>query len=128
VNAPGPHHATSHHQNDPKRIQALTRIQNYHVTMFAYYLNKLRSIPDGDGTLLDHTLLLYGSNMSNSNLHNHFPLPVLVAGGASGQLKGGRHLKYTDHTPMTNLLATMLDKIGVPEDRVGDSTGELMDL
>ncbi len=128
VNAPDPHHATSHHQNDAKKIEALTRIQNYHITMFAYYLNKLRSIPDGDGTLLDHTLLLYGSNMSNSNLHNHFPLPVLVAGGASGQLKGGRHLKYTDHTPMTNLLATMLDKIGVPEDRVGDSTGELMDL
>jgi len=128
VNAPDPHHATSHHQNDGKKIEALTRIQNYHITMFAYYLNKLRSIQDGDGTLLDHTLLLYGSNMSNSNLHNHFPLPVLVAGGASGQLKGGRHLKYTDETPMTNLLATMLDKIGVPEDHVGDSTGELMDL
>jgi hypothetical protein len=128
VNAPDPHHATSHHQNDAKKIEALTRIQNYHITMFAYYLNKLRSIPDGDGTLLDHTLLLYGSNMSNSNLHNHFPLPVLVAGGASGQLKGGRHLKYTDYTPMTNLLATMLDKIGVAEDHVGDSTGELMDL
>jgi hypothetical protein len=86
--APDPHHATSHHQNDAKKIEALTRIQNYHITIFAYYLNKLRSIPDGEGTLLDHTLLLYGSNMSNSNLHNHFPLPVLVAGGA-GQIKGG---------------------------------------
>ncbi len=96
--------------------------------MFAYYLNKLRSIRDGDGTLLDHTLLLYGSNMSNSNLHNHFPLPVLVAGGAAGNLKGGRHLKYADHTPMANLLDTMLDKIGVHKDHVGDSTGEMMDL
>jgi len=128
VSAPDPHHATSHHQNDAKKIEALTRIQQYHITLFAYYLDKLHSTPDGEGTLLDHTLLLYGSNMSDSNLHNHFPLPVLVAGGAFGKLKGGRHLKYPDHTPMTNLLATMLDKIGVPGDRVGDSTGELMDL
>ena len=128
VNAPDPHHATSHHQNDAKKIAELTRVQNYHITLFAYYLNKLRSIQDGEGTLLDHTLLLYGSNMSNSNLHNHFPLPVLLAGGAAGNLKGGRHLKYADKTPMSNLLETMLDKIGVHEDHVGDSTGEMVDL
>ncbi len=99
VNAPDPHHATSHHQNDAKKIEALTRIQTYHIALFGHYLSKLRSIPDGDGTLLDHTMLLYGSNMSNSNLHNHFPLPVLVAGGACGKIKGGRHLRYADEDP-----------------------------
>ena len=82
------------------------KIQNYHVTLFARFLDKLQTTPDGDGTLLDHSLLLYGSNMSNSNVHNHFPLPRLVAGGAAGKLKGGRHLRYDDHTPMANLLLT----------------------
>jgi hypothetical protein len=128
VNAHDPHHSVSHHQNDPEKIDTLTRIQNYHVQMFAYYLHKLRSVRDGDGTLLDHSMLLYGSNMSNSNLHNHFPLPVVLAGGAAGQVAGNRHLKYADRTPMTNLLATMLGKIDVPVDQVGDSTGTLSDL
>src|SRR6476661_4644579 len=119
------HHATSHHQNRPEKIEKLVRIQTYHIGLFAEFLKKLNSIQDGDGTLLDHSLILYGSNMSNSNVHNHFPLPNLVVGRAAGNHKGGRHLKYPDHTPMTNLVLSMLDKVGVPMDTLGDSTGPL---
>lgn len=128
VNCNDPHHSISHHQNDPAKLAALTRLQTYHMRMFAYYLDKLRSTPDGDGNLLDHTIILYGSNMSNSNLHNHFPLPVLVVGGAGGHLAGNRHMKYADHTPMTNLLISMLGKLDIPMEHVGDSTGMLADL
>src|SRR5215470_9458931 len=117
------HHATSHHQNRPEKIEKLVRIQHYHIGLFGDFLKKLNSIQDGDGTLLDHSLILYGSNMSNSNAHNHFPLPNLVVGKAAGNHKGGRHLKYPDHTPMTNLLLSMLDKVGVPMETLGDSTG-----
>ena len=120
------HHATSHHQNRPEKIEKLVKVQHYHIGLFAQFLQKLQSLPDGDGSVLDHTLLLYGSNMSNSNTHNHFPLPNLMVGGAGGQHKGGRHLKYPDHTPMTNLLVTMLEKVGIPQDTLGDSTGPLV--
>ncbi len=122
------HHATSHHQNKPEKIEKLVRIQNYHVTLFSRFLDKMRNTPDGDGSLLDHSVILYGSNMSNSNLHNHYPLPNLVAGGAAERMKGGRHIKCADHTPMTNLLLAVLDKAGVRQDKLGDSTGELVDL
>jgi hypothetical protein len=128
VHAHDPHHSVSHHQNEPAKIETLTRIQTYHMQLFAYYLNKLRSTPDGDGSLLDHVMILYGSNMSNSNLHNHFPLPVVVAGGGAGQVKGYRHLKCPDHTPMTNLLVSMLGKSGVAMEKLGDSTGPLAEL
>jgi hypothetical protein len=128
VGSPDPHHSVSHHQNEPAKIEALTRIQTYHMKLFAYYIARLSSTPDGDGSLLDHSMILYGSNMSNSNLHNHFPLPVVLAGGGAGQLRGDRHLRYADHTPMTNLLMTMLGKVGVPMDHVGDSTGLLAEL
>jgi hypothetical protein len=119
------HHATSHHQNRAEKIEKLVKIQHYHIGLLAQFLEKLQSIQDGDGSLLDHSLILFGSNMSNSNAHNHFPLPNLVLGGASGQQEGGRHLKYPDHTPMTNLLLSMLDKVGVPMETLGDSTGSL---
>jgi len=119
------HHATSHHQNRADKIEKLAKIQAYHIGLFGEFLQKLKSTPDGDGSLLDHSLILYGSNMSNSNLHNHFPLPNLVVGGAAGHHQGGRHLKYPDHTPMTNLLLSTLDKVGVPMDALGDSTGKL---
>jgi hypothetical protein len=128
VGSPDPHHSVSHHQNEPAKIEALTRIQTYHMKLFAHYIERLSSTPDGDGSLLDHSMILYGSNMSNSNLHNHFPLPVVLAGGGAGKLKGDRHLRYADHTPMTNLLMTMLGKVGVPMDHVGDSTGLLAEL
>ena len=121
-------HPASHHQNNPERLENLTKINTYHVSLLAYFLGKLKATPDGDGNLLDHSLILYGSGMSNSNVHNHAPLPVFVAGGAAGRMKGGRHLKYPDGTPMANLLLTILDKAGVPQDRVGDSTGILTEL
>ncbi len=128
VGVPEPHHATSHHQDDPVKLAKLVKIQNYHVSMLAHFLEKLRSTPDGDGNLLDHSLILYGSCMSNSNIHNHNPLPILMAGGAAGKLQGGRHLKYPDATPMANLLVSILEKAGVPQEHVGDSTGPLTDL
>jgi Protein of unknown function (DUF1552) len=120
------HHATSHHQNRPEKIEKLVKIQQYHVELFGDFLKKLQSINDGDGTLLDHSLILFGSNMSNSNAHNHFPLPNLLVGGATGRHKGGRHLRYPDHTPMTNLILSALDKVGVPMETLGDSTGALV--
>jgi hypothetical protein len=121
-------HPASHHQNNPERLENLTKINAYHVTLVAHFLEKLRSTPDGDGNLLDHSLVLYGSGMSNSNIHNHSPLPVLVAGGAAGKMKGGRHLKYPENTPMANLLLTILDKAGVPQESIGDSTGILSEM
>jgi hypothetical protein len=121
-------HPASHHQNNPGRLENLTKINTYHVSLLAHFLEKLRSTPDGDGNLLDHSLILYGSGMSNSNIHNHAPLPVLVAGGAAGRMKGGRHLKYPENTPMANLLLTILEKAGVPQESVGDSTGLLSEV
>jgi hypothetical protein len=122
------HHAISHHQNRAENMEKNVRIQTYNVNGFKYFLDRLKNTPDGDGTLLDHSLLLYGSNMSNSNAHDHFPLPNVIVGGANGRMKGGRHLKYEDHTPMANLLVTMLDRVGVHEDKLGDSTGILTDI
>ena len=122
------HHAISHHQNRAEKMEKNVRIQTYNIGQFGYFLEKLRSTPDGDGSLLDHSALLYGSNMSNSNAHDHFPLPNLVIGGAAGRMKGGRHLKYPDHTPMTNLLVSMLDKVGVHQESLGDSSGPLANL
>ena len=121
-------HPASHHQNSPERLAQLTKIQAFHVSLWAYWLEKLRSTPDGDGNLLDHSLLLYGGAMSNSNIHSHSPLPIVLAGGAAGRMKGGRHLKYAENTPMSNLLLTMLDKAGVRQESVGDSTGILSEV
>ena len=122
------HHATSHHQNKPEKLEKLVKIQHYHIGLFARFLQKLKSTPDGDGSLLDHSVLLYGSNMSNSNVHNHFPLPNLLVGGGAGTLKGGRHLRYEDHTPMTNLLLSAMDKVGIHQETLGDSTGRLAEV
>ena len=125
VGVPDGHHATSHHQNRGDKIEKLIKIQNYHLSLFAKFLDKLSKTKEGDGTLLDHSVLLYGSNMSNSNAHNHFPLPNILIGGGQGRLQGGRHMKFEDHTPMTNLLVTMLDKLGIELESLGDSTGRL---
>jgi hypothetical protein len=122
------HHAISHHQNRAEKMEKNVRIQTYNISQFGYFLEKMKSTPDGDGSLLDHAVMLYGSNMSNSNAHDHYPLPNLVVGGAAGRMKGGRHLKHTDRTPMTNLLVTMLDKVGVKQETLGDSSGRLEDL
>ncbi len=128
IGVPDPHHATSHHQNNPEKLAKLVKIQNYHISLLSYFLQKLRATPDGDGNLLDHSLILYGSSMSNSNIHNHSPLPILVAGGALGRVKGDRHLKYPEDTPMANLLVSVLNKAGIEQDKVGDSTGPLKEL
>jgi hypothetical protein len=121
-------HPASHHQNNKERLENLTKINTYHVSLVAHLLERLKATPDGDGNLLDHSLILYGSGMSNSNVHNHSPLPVLLAGGAAGRMKGGRHLKNPDETPMANLLLSILDKAGCPQESIGDSTGLLSEV
>jgi len=121
-------HPASHHQNNPQRLEQLAKINTFHVQQVAHLLARLKATPDGDGTLLDNSLILYGSAMSNSNVHDHAPLPVLVAGGAGGRLKGGRHITYKPGTPMSNLLVTILNKAGVEQEKVGDSTGLLTEL
>jgi hypothetical protein len=119
-------HGGSHHAENPDKIADYAKINRYHVQMLAYFLNKLKSIPDGDGTLLDHSLVLYGSNMGNSNQHLHYDVPHILAGGASGKLQGGRHLAYPSKTiPTGNLLLSILDMFGIEQDHVGDSTGRL---
>jgi hypothetical protein len=128
VGVPDGHHAISHHQNRAEKMEKNVKIQTYHTGLLARFLEKMQATRDGDASLLDHSILLYGSNMSNSNAHNHFPLPNLVIGGASGRLKGNRHLRHPDHTPMTNLLLSVLDKAGVGLETLGDSTGKMADL
>jgi hypothetical protein len=128
LGVPDAFHPLSHHQNNPGRIDKLIRIQNYHTKVFARFVQKLADLPDGDGSMLDHSLILYGSNMSNSNAHDHFPLPSAVIGGGCGKLVGGQHLRYPDRTPVSNLLLTMLDRADVPVDAIGDSTGELAEV
>jgi hypothetical protein len=123
-----PHHSISHHRDDPELIAKKARIDAYHVQLLSYFLQKLDATPDGDGSLLDHSMILYGGGLGNPNLHEHSNLPVLLAGGGTGTLKSGRHIKYPDETPMTNLLVSLLDKVGVPMDKVGDSTGKLEGL
>ena len=119
-------HGGSHHAENPDKIADYAKINRYHVQMFAHFLDKLKSTPDGDGTLLDHSLLLYGSNMGNSNQHQHYDVPHILAGGASGQLKGGRHLAYPSKTvPTGNLLLSILDMFGIRQESIGDSTGRL---
>ena len=118
-------HVASHHSNARAQMDRFAVINRYHVQLLAYFLEKLKATPDGDGTLLDHSVVLYGSSMSNGNQHDHDPLPVILAGGAAGQLEGGRHVRAAPHTPMSNLLVSVLDKLGIDQDRHGDSTGML---
>ena len=118
-------HILSHHSNLRENMDRFAVLNRYHVTLFTYLLEKLQSIPDGDGTLLDHSMVLYGSAMSDGNQHNHGPLPVILAGGASGALKGGRHIRNPKETTMSNLLLAMLDKLTIPTEKFGDSTGML---
>jgi hypothetical protein len=123
------HHSISHHQGDAEKVDKLVKIDELHVAMFAYLLEKLQNTPDGDGTLLDHSLVLFGSSISESNIHTHDDLPILLAGGANGRLKGNRHLVYRKETPLNNLFLNMFDLAGLPQvDGFGDSTGRLTDL
>jgi hypothetical protein len=120
-----PFHNLSHHSNDRGNMDRFAQLNTYHMTKLAYFVEKLKSVPDGDGTLLDHSLVLYGSSLSDGNQHNFSPLPIVLAGGAAGRLKGGRHLQFPKDTRMSNLLAALLNKVGVPAERFGDGTGVL---
>jgi hypothetical protein len=128
IGVPDPHHPLTHHNNDPEKLAKVAKINAFHVSLFAYFLEKLKSTPDGDGSLLDHTVYLYGSGMGNPNVHDHVNLPILVAGGAGGSLKGGRHIRYAEPAPLANLHLTLLDKVGVHLDRFADSNGEMKQL
>ena len=123
-----PHHPLTHHGNDPEKVARMAKINAFHVSLFAYYLERLKATPDGDGTLLDHSLVLYGSGIGNPNIHDHTNLPVLVAGGAAGGMKGGRHIRYDQPVPLANLHLSLLDKVGVRIDSFADSTGKINDL
>ena len=125
IGIPDAHHPLSHHLDDPVKIGTMSKINTYHVVLFAKFVEKMRSTPDGDGSLLDHSLLLYGAGMSNSNAHAPINLPIMLVGGAGGGLKGGRHITYPEDTPMANLLMAIMDTLGVPMDQVGDSNGML---
>jgi len=125
IGVPEPHHPLSHHGNKPEMVSQVLKIDIFHARMFAYYLEKLRSTPDGDGSLLDHSIIVYGSGMSNGSGHDYHKLPVLLAGGGAGRIKGGRHLRYKVDTPLTNLLLAVLDKLGIPMEKLGDSTGKV---
>ena len=125
VGVPEAHHPLSHHGNVPDLIEHMSKINRYHVDLFSKYLTKLSATPDGDGSLLDHMTILYGSGISNSTVHSGDNLPVMLVGGGSGTLKGGRHLVYKDKPTMANLLVTLMDKMGMPVDHVGGSTGAL---
>ncbi|MBI3894441.1 MAG: DUF1552 domain-containing protein [Acidobacteria bacterium] len=120
-----PHHPFTHHQGDPYKIDKAIQVNILHTTMFAYFLEKMRSTQDGDGTLLDHSLIVYGGGLGDGNLHIPKNLPILLVGGGSGQVKGGRHIQYSKDTPLANLQLALLHKVGVQADRFGDSTGDL---
>src|SRR2546430_400173 len=123
-----PHHPLTHHRNNPEWIEKVTRINSLHTELFAYLLKKLKSTADGDGTLLDHSMLIYGSGLSDGNKHTHEALPVLLAGRAGGSLNPGRHVIYSAGTPITNLFLSLLDRMGVHQESIGDSTGQLNQL
>lgn len=123
-----PHHPLSHHQNKRESLEKLAKINYYHLELLAYYLEKLKTTPDGDGSLLDHMILMYGSGMGDSDKHAPKDLPILLAGGGTGTIKGGRHIRCEEGTPLTNLYLTMLNKLGVPAESIGDSTGEMQEL
>ena len=125
IGLPEAHHAMSHHSNNPEKMAAFSKLNTYHVETLAYFVKKLQAIPDGDGTLLDHAVVLYGSGMSDGNTHNNYSVPVVVVGGRDLQLKGNRHLTYPKGTPLANLSMSLMDKFGVNVEGFGDSTGRL---
>jgi hypothetical protein len=128
IGVPDPHHPLTHHGNDPDKIARMAKINAFHVSLFAYFLEKLKSTPEGNGSLLDHALYLYGSGMGNPNVHDHVNLPILVAGGSAGRVKGGRHIKYAEPTPLANLHLTLLERVGVRMDAFADSKGKVDEL
>src|SRR5688500_13058393 len=125
IGLPEAHHSISHHGNNPEKMKAYTKLHTNHVETLTYYLNKLNTIREGDGTLLDNTVVLFGSAMSDGNVHNNFNVPVIVVGGQALQVKGNRHVKYPKGTPLANLMLGVMDRYGVQADRFGASTSEI---
>jgi len=125
IGVPEAHHSISHHQNDPIKLAKAAKINAYHIDLLARFAGKLRDVKDGDGTLLDHSMILQGGGLSNSDQHSHIDLPLVLVGGGAGQLKGGRHLRFPKDTPMNNLHMSLLEKVGVPVEKFGDSTGSM---
>jgi Protein of unknown function (DUF1552) len=121
-------HPLSHHANNAQKIERLARVQAWNTSEFARFIKKLQGLPDGEGSMLDNSLILFGSNMSDSNLHNHYPLPTALVGGGMGKLKGNQHLRFADKTPIANLHLTLLDRIGVPMEKLGDSTMKFVEI
>ncbi len=128
IDVPDAHHGLTHHKGDSKKVEDVRKINRYHIEQFAYFIDRLRSTPDGDGSLLDHSIIVYGSGLSDGNDHTHCDLPVLVAGRGCGALSPGRHIRFPDETPMTNLYLSILDRIGAQPESLGDSDGKLGDL
>jgi hypothetical protein len=128
IGVPDPHHPLSHHGNDPEKIARMAKINAFHVSLFAEFVGKLKATKEGNGTLLDHSLYLYGSGIGNPNIHDHTNLPILVAGGGATGMKGGRHIKYAKPVPLANLHLTLLDKVGVHLDSFADSKGKVEEL
>jgi hypothetical protein len=128
IGIPDPHHPLTHHRNNADWIEKVTRINCHHVEMLAYFLGRLAATPDGDGSLLDNTMIVYGSGLSDGNRHTHEQLPVLLAGRGGGTLNPGRHLTFADGTPITNLYVSILERMGVRPESMGDSTGTLKQL
>jgi hypothetical protein len=129
IGVPDSFHPVSHHANDLERMAKLVKIQSWHVQKFAEFLQKMASTQDGQGTLLDHSIFMYGSNMSNSDLHNNYPIPNIIVGGGNGKLKlGGQHLTLPEKTPIANLHLTLFQKVGLERDKWGDSTGRISEI
>ena len=125
IGVPDSHHPTSHHRDDPTLYEKIAKINEYHLSLFSYFLEKARATPDGEGNLLDNMMLLYGAGMSDSNRHDNKGLPLVLVGGGSGRLRAAGHLRYEEDTSISNLHLTVLDKMGVRVDQMGDATGKL---
>ena len=128
IGVPEPHHPITHHGKNPEKLAKVAKINQFHVSLFAEFLQKLQDTPEAGGSLLDHTLYLYGSGMGDSDAHDHTNLPILVAGGAAGKMRGGRHIKYDTPVPLANLHLTLLNKVGVPLETFADSNGKVKTL
>ena len=128
IGVPDAHHGISHHRGDAEKVEKLTKINEHHLAQFAKWIEKLSKIQDGDGTLLDHSMIVYGSGLSDGNRHHHHDLPLVIAGGANKSLSMGRHVRYAKDTPLTNLYVSLLDRFGVKPETLGDSNGRLTDL
>jgi len=128
IGVPEPHHPITHHGNNPEKLEKVAKINRFHVSLFAEFLQRMKNTPEGNGNLLDHSLYMYGSGMGDPDAHDHSNLPIIVAGGAAGRMRGGRHIRFEDPTPLSNLHLTLLNKVGVPLESFSDSTGTVDEL